>query len=299
MAEARALLRAERASRRITHPHASYTSDGKLLCNLCETLVKSEAQWQSHLHSTQHNLRSQRQQTVIATKAPSGEAGGKKRKADSIESPPQERKKAKAEVEPQGVAKHDTEKAVVVEERTDGPVNVTTGRNGTAAPTPAQPKETDLDADEVAAFERELASLEADAKREDDQARQVALRDAATISAAPMTAEELAAQAREEQSAQRGKRDLELENEREDAARVLEEEMEEMEGLEERVRKLRERREKLRLEGSPDAVGGSRPGDTAATEVKTADDRDGMAGEAESSDEDDEDDFDEWKFGGS
>lgn len=68
----------------------------------------------------------------------------------------------------------------------------------------------------------------------------------AVVEAAPMTAAEVAAQARKEQSAQRGKREEELEAEKEDAARLLEDEFEEMEGLEERVRKLREKREALR-----------------------------------------------------
>ncbi|KAF2259516.1 hypothetical protein CC78DRAFT_67297 [Lojkania enalia] len=68
----------------------------------------------------------------------------------------------------------------------------------------------------------------------------------AVIESAPMTAAELAAQAREEQSAQRGERERELEAEKEDAARFLEDEFDEMEGLEERVRKLREKREALR-----------------------------------------------------
>ena len=88
MADARALLRAERASRRITHPHASYTDAGKLLCNLCEAPVKSEAHWQSHLHSGQHNLRSQRRQDAAESRG-----AGKKRKAEMNESP--ERKRAK------------------------------------------------------------------------------------------------------------------------------------------------------------------------------------------------------------
>ncbi|EMC99759.1 hypothetical protein BAUCODRAFT_30165 [Baudoinia panamericana UAMH 10762] len=66
MADVRSMLRAERVSRRITHPNASYTGDGKLLCNLCETLVKSEASWQSHLHSTGHALRASRQRDVAA-----------------------------------------------------------------------------------------------------------------------------------------------------------------------------------------------------------------------------------------
>lgn len=294
MADARALLRAEKASRRIKHPHASYTSDGKLLCNLCETLVKSETQWQSHLHSTQHTLRSQRQQDAAASRETAGDAGAKKRKAESPESPPQERKKARADAgldRKQGV---DEEEAGV---RDQAPAGNGTSQQTDAKSGPKKANGTDIDEAEILAFERELEDLEANAAKEEQQARQEAVRNAATISAAPMTAEELAAQAREEQSAQRGKRDVELEDEREDAARVLEEEFDEMEGLEERVRKLRERREKLRTEGSPDAVVGSSGG---AAQPKSESNTNGDSEKAEeSSDEDDDEDVDEWKFGGS
>jgi hypothetical protein len=68
----------------------------------------------------------------------------------------------------------------------------------------------------------------------------------AVIEAAPMTAAEIAAQAREDMSAQRARKDEEMEGEKEDAARHLEDEFEEMEGLEERFKKLREQREALR-----------------------------------------------------
>jgi hypothetical protein len=68
----------------------------------------------------------------------------------------------------------------------------------------------------------------------------------AVIEAAPMTTAEIAAQAREDMSTQRAKKDEEMEAEKEDAARQLEDEFEEMEGLEERFKKLREQREALR-----------------------------------------------------
>jgi hypothetical protein len=73
----------------------------------------------------------------------------------------------------------------------------------------------------------------------------------AVIEAAPMTAAEIAAQAREDMSAQRARKDEEMEGEKEDAARLLEDEFEEMEGLEERFKKLREQREALRAAHAP------------------------------------------------
>ncbi|TKA82216.1 hypothetical protein B0A55_07511 [Friedmanniomyces simplex] len=102
------------------------------------------------------------------------------------------------------------------------------------------------DDNELAAFERELAELE-------EKNRVTALNAEATISAAPMTAEEIAAHAREEQSAQRGKRDVEIEAERDESASAMADEFDEMDYSEARLRRLRERREALRAaKGKPD-----------------------------------------------
>ena len=290
------MLRVERANRRITHPHASYTSDGKLLCNLCEILVKSGAQWQSHLHSTQHNLRSQRAHE--ASTARGVDSGSKKRKAERLESPrPQEeRKKARPAVE-EDDDEHAVSpaKATVAGEETSVAGEVSTAPpNGTTHAQPESSAREIVDEAEFAAFEQELADLEAAAATVPPQS---ALNASATISAAPMSAEEVAAQAREEQSVQRGRRDMELEEEREDAARVLEEEFEEMGALEERVKRLRERREALRAaspqeEGLSEVVkvdGQMVNGDAAGSEE----------GESEDDEYDDDDDDDEWRFGGS
>lgn len=300
MADVRSMLRAERASRRITHPHASYTSDGKLLCNLCETLVKSEAQWKTHLHSTQHNLRSQRAQEAKATRG--ADAGGKKRKAENIESssPVAERVEKKARPEeavvdgaattampnaqaqqaPDASRNEDNDNAQPQAKKVD---QQTTTSASAPVPHQAQP----VDEEEYAAFERDIAALEAASS----DAAIRALNANATITVAPMTAEQLAAQAREEQSAQRGKRDVELEGEREDAARLLEEEFEEMEGLEERVRNLRERREALRKLSSLE-VG---DGDVGAEEVMV----NGVVAKEDDDEDGDDEEYDDWTFGGS
>ena len=100
-----------------------------------------------------------------------------------------------------------------------------------------------------------------------------------------MTAAEIAAQAREDQSAQRAKRDEEMEGEKEDAARALEDEFEEMEGLEERVKRLREQREALRS--------------TSGGIIKVEDDGVKPAPSAEEdgeSESDDDEDWDDWRF---
>ena len=104
-------------------------------------------------------------------------------------------------------------------------------------PTTADP--ATVDEDEWAAFERDVAT---------PPPEPLALTTAATISAAPMTAAELAAQSREQASLQKkSMRDIEIEGEKEDAARQMEEELDEMAGFDERVKRLREKREQLRL----------------------------------------------------
>ena len=290
MADVRSMLRAERANRRITHPNASYTTDGKLLCNLCESVVKSETAWQSHLHSTGHTLRSSRAQEAAAVRG--NDASRKKRKASSLESPDAEdRKRAKPAVaatdEQDGIdslAATATEASETI--LTDEVSIAAPSTNGSAQPPAPMEESASVDEDELAAFERDLAQLES------TEAPTTALKANATISAAPMTAEQLAAQAREEQSAQRGKRDVEIEAEKEDAARLLEDEFEEMEGLEERVRRLRDRREALRK--------GSNASERAevAEGLAMSVDANGHAMGGEEDDED-EDEFDEWAFGGS
>ncbi|KAJ4342831.1 hypothetical protein N0V95_006810 [Ascochyta clinopodiicola] len=109
----------------------------------------------------------------------------------------------------------------------------------------------------------------------------------AVIEAAPMTAAELAAQAREEQSAQRARRDEDMEAEKEEAARALEDEFEEMEGLDERVKKLRDQREALRSQSAQLPA----PMETSPAQLQAD------VEESESDgDEDEDEDWDDWRF---
>ncbi|KAL2354904.1 hypothetical protein BJ546DRAFT_842714 [Cryomyces antarcticus] len=102
------------------------------------------------------------------------------------------------------------------------------------------PTQEAVDEEEWAAFERDLATPPPEVPIIS------VLNVTATVQAAPISAEELAARAIEDLSTQRGRRDEELVAEKEDAARHLEEEFDEMEGLEERVRRLKEKRDALR-----------------------------------------------------
>ncbi|KZM27265.1 hypothetical protein ST47_g1590 [Ascochyta rabiei] len=104
----------------------------------------------------------------------------------------------------------------------------------------------------------------------------------AVIEAAPMTAAELAAQAREEQMAQRARTEEDMEADKEEAARALEDEFEEMEGLDERVKKLRDQREALRSQSAQLPA----PAETSPVQMQADDD----------DDDDDDEDWDDWRF---
>lgn len=160
----------------------------------------------------------------------------------------------------------------------------------TAPSTPAEPKDNqtaaqpDIDEDEWAAFERDVATPPPQAISNVLDA----LNASNAISSKPLTAEELAAEAREEQNAQRSKRDAEIEDEKEEADQALAEEFEEMEALEERVKKLRERREGLRRASVVDKEASEA---AVATELRAQ-----LPATEEEAEEDDDEDEDEDDF---
>lgn len=255
--------------------------------------------------------RASRQQTQKKSAVPAGVPTSRKRKAadDSTE----ERKRTRTEAEKGvpagffdgGAPRNDTEPAtaqparqtapetteeqvqeeemiVLARDLTDegGPHVVPMSVYLASGPQPGPVIPTTQAADEeLDAFINEIESAP------EPQRPLAAYSSAAVIEAAPMTAAELAAQAREEQSAQRGKREEELEAEKEDAQHFLEDEFEEMEGLEERVKKLREKREALRQ-----ARGQAKTVDIASSAPLEAE----MDEASESEDEDEE--WDDWRF---
>jgi hypothetical protein len=145
---------------------------------------------------------------------------------------------------------------------------------------PTRPNAT-VDEDEWAAFEAEIAAAEA-------QPKPLTMGNVEGVISAPaMTAAELKQRDAEQETNHRRERlEAEAEGDKEDAARKLEEEFEEMESLEARVRRLREKREALRneikvsLEKTPGAI-------STTANVSVADEED-------DDDEDDDDDDDEW-----
>lgn len=291
MADVRTLLRSERASRRLSHPQASYSSTGQLSCSLCCTPVKSEALWDSHLRSAGHvTALKQVQKTAAAAEA---STASRKRKVSEEEEeedheqqrPSHSRKKSRGGTRP---------KVHFEDEADDGEEDTTVvivEALPEADPIPSEPlkpanPEPNVDEDEWAAFERDIATI----PTEETSAQSAKAPSSATISAAPMTADELREQARKaEDKSRRDDKAAEVEAEKEDAERALEAEFEEMEALEARVKRLREMREKLRQEG-----GGEATVVEAATvgEAAEAPER-GMTEDATNNDEDEEDDDDE------
>ncbi|KAL2827835.1 hypothetical protein BDW59DRAFT_55024 [Aspergillus cavernicola] len=158
-----------------------------------------------------------------------------------------------------------------------------------------------VDEDEWAAFEREVVAPSRVPQR------LAAVAAAATISAAPVTIEEIAELQEKEKETMRQNREAEVEGEREDAARFLEEEFDEMEQLEERVRRLKQMREQLRMKRATESAEmdeGAVTRDVAAgaekvpspAEAASIDNKDDEDEDEDEDDDEEEDDWDNWRF---
>lgn len=307
MTDVRSLLRNERASRRIVHPQATYSTTGTLVCLVCHIQLKAESQWEKHLRSAQHAMRLQRIRDGTLGRPPGSpppveeslNGGGKKRKADDGEERAKKRRVQFEQTVPEEPVQGDSDAAAADSDQgsQDGeglletatlvprprpepfnvpptPPNDATKNSGSGNLSTSNSHQT-IDEDEWAAFEREVATPPPTTS---------ILMSEATISAAPLSAADIAAQEREEANAQKKERmEAVVEGEREDAARRLEDEFEEMAGLEEKVRRLREQREQLRKEikrGDEDARMMSEDGNDA-----DVDDGDDSASEDEVDDE--------------
>ncbi|KAF2149282.1 hypothetical protein K461DRAFT_44104 [Myriangium duriaei CBS 260.36] len=317
MSDARSLLASARASQRITHPHARYSESGKLTCTLCDTLVKPESAWKTHLRTPDHARRALR----AAEAAAKQNGNPRKRKADSEEDEDDDSRKRVRE-DDEDVDDAPAEKTVRFAPDTkdsspaDSPAPPAVEDAPTIAPSTDSPAPAVATADDD---DPEWLELQRIIRETNDDSTTL---EGATISAPAMTAAEVAAQAREEQSSQKERRQAEIDDEKEDAAQAMEAEFDEMEGLEERVRSLRERREALRaVENSADATGmkggdvngfmtdrtksdhaGSEAVEKHDSNGHAADEHGGVESAAEVADEDDDDDEDEedddvWNFG--
>ncbi|CAF9907393.1 MAG: hypothetical protein HETSPECPRED_007117 [Heterodermia speciosa] len=308
MADVRSMLRNERVARRLNHPHLTYSTTGTLVCLVCHIQLKSEALWNNHLNSNQHAMRLQRIRDNALGRPPGAPPpaensseqlpeptnGSKKRKADDTNG--DTRKKSKpangapagffdeeslyqdqsSDSEPQKITK------VHLRQPSDNlPAALTQSPRNHQDQNPTPPTTADpatVDEDEWAAFERDLATPPPEPS---------ALTATATITAAPVSAAELAAQSREGNLQKKSLREIEQEDEKEDAARQMEEELDEMAGFDERVKRLREKREQLRLVNvtSRSMVHNDSDGGGEGDDEHEADDED---------DDDDADGFELW-----
>jgi zinc finger protein 830 len=60
MADVRALLKAKREEKRVSHPFAAYSQAGQLRCTACSTIVKHASAWNGHLGSKSHRTNAAR-----------------------------------------------------------------------------------------------------------------------------------------------------------------------------------------------------------------------------------------------
>ena len=307
MADVRSLLRNERASRRVDHPNASYSATGTLECTVCHIPVKSDVDvWDKHLRSTQHAMRAERLRLSQKPEPTRPEPlsglrdtsnGTKKRKASDGDEDEDSRKRTRPVSNPSRnsqatsktpeLSKASNPYPPFSAATTPPPESIESRpQQSPPAQLPSQP----IDEDEWAAFERDVATPSLPPP---SALAPTAITAQATISAGPVSAADLAKQEEGGEEVTRKERtEAELEAEKEDATRLLEEEFDEMEGLEERVRRLREKREELRVRREKERE--EDEGDVSKT------DRGPSGGKPPADVEDDEsddEDFDDWRFG--
>ena len=294
MADVRSMLKHERAGRRVQHKYATYSTTGTLICTVCNLQIKSDSLWDGHLRSAGHIMKASKlqEQQESSTAHDTGTQAEttdninvKKRKASDEGAQGTTRKRKMAPELPHDFFDSTIQSETVDPEPIASPMKI----DGPLPSRPATPlraseesgsvpvheplKPTDVDEDEWAAFEADIAVLKEPTAAD------------AVISAPAMTAAEVEARSLEESNATRKERhEAELEGDKEDAARKLEVEFEEMEGLEERVRRLREKREALRSKsGTYQMHSTAIPPPGTGTGTSDVED-----------DEDDEDDDDGW-----
>ncbi|PHH78389.1 hypothetical protein CDD80_6946 [Ophiocordyceps camponoti-rufipedis] len=344
MADARSLLRQQRAARRIQHPHAAYSEAGKLLCTLCRQQVKAEGLWEKHLLSDGHKERvlrvreGEEKDVVVVVAAATATASNPtlKRRLDQSDAlddneddqdnhPAEDtlrRKRSKMDVvspvdalrssvasPPSLTRRHSTTPSQGVElqipsrpatpSHRDTPSSTASGaaaprrRAGSNLTPTAAPQ---VDESEWAAFEADVA---VDAAQYDQDA---------VISAPAMTADESAAAAAAAASGNlnnegKTKADADIEDEREEAARAMEDELQDMHELEERVKRLKEKRDALRKRSDSQAKDQPAPDRPMHEHGAGTDDDGSRRGDVvsqsngtleEDDDEDDDDDDDDW-----
>ncbi|KAI9850521.1 MAG: hypothetical protein M1838_005530 [Thelocarpon superellum] len=242
MTDVRSLLRNERNARRITHPHATYSTTGALLCLICHVQIKSESLWDGHVRSSRHAERLKNESgghglpNRSSTASPLVES--RKRKADEREDGGSKRSKASEKVKglPEGFfdgGQRDEEAPETLETSAAEQPEVSPDQEETStasasgsglptgffddpssapqtAPTISAPRNDSTDAandqtvdeDVYAAFEREIATVTADEVSSGPTKLPSVLTAPSTISAPALSAAELAARSTAEANAQ-------------------------------------------------------------------------------------------------
>lgn len=325
MADVRALLRNERLARRITHPYVTYSNAGTLSCNICNLRLQADALWEPHLAGKVHKQNLARvkaaksqtsTQSVVSVaesihqtseNLSSGNAKGKKRKAEEEDEHAAQQMKGKKRKAANSESEEDVsdgnnkkvKSSFQDDQSASFPTRIVDRSDDTVLRRPNDildivmaPDVADgskaIDEAEYAAFEAAIAAAPVGNGGIEQSTAKRVLNSEADIAAAPITAAELASREMEDLNAQRkGKREEEIEEEKEDATRALEEEFDEMDQLEARVKRLKEMREKLRMAAQEEAVGIGDPNELEMIETASKED----------SDDDDDNYDDDWNFG--
>src|SRR5882724_9011632 len=85
MADVRALLKAKREEKRISHPFAAYNQSGQLRCTACASVVKHPSAWNGHLGSKSHRTNAARVKEERLRETEEAERRRGKRKANEEE----------------------------------------------------------------------------------------------------------------------------------------------------------------------------------------------------------------------
>ena len=293
MADARTLLRQQQATRRITSPHALYSSTGKLSCALCREPVKTEALWDAHARSPSH--RAALQSHTAAQSRPAEPAAGTKRKLEEDEEDVPEdegvrRKRSRGDIAPPTLTPASSASGSRASNTPSQGVELSipsrpaTPKTAVPNPLESQPKPTEqsasVDEAEWAAFEADIAAATAPYSED------------AVISAPAVPASgDQEGGGEGDDSGARGPRDVEIEAEREDAERALADEFDEMEELEARARKLKERREALRARSRADLKNEGTKSDMGPKAGKGVDKENAQVEEEDEESEEEEDDY--------
>lgn len=275
MSDVRLLLKEQRAARRVQHKHASYSKTGNLVCTICNFQIKSESLWEGHVRSAGHMMRLakvQEQEEQAELIAANPVINNKRKRRVSMGEEPEDNMQKRIRQEVDEITDLDEAGPQTTPAAKQNDISLPSRPISPIKPHIGSEVQKDVNEDEWAAFEADIAAIQVPAED-------------TVISAPAMTAAEVEAKSLEDANVRRKETQIQqAADEKEEAARKLEIEFEQMEDLEERVKRLREKRETLRLAKAPPSAGiVSRNPDTGQQVSKLGDED----SEEEISDDDD------------